>query len=92
MEILMNDATEEIIERAKSDPAFLHQLIFSPGEAIKGLRLTDEERAAITATTPEGLINSIVNLRGCGNTGTCTITCKVTCKVTFGSAKVTADA
>lgn len=81
----MSDSTQEIIERARKDKAFLYQLVFDPSEAVKGLRLTDDERAALTASTPEGLIGAIVTRRGCGSTPTCASTCEATCKVTFTS-------
>ena len=39
----MEDTIKEIVERSRKDPNFLYQLVFNPSDAVKGLRLTDEE-------------------------------------------------
>ena len=54
----MTDTVKEVVERAKKDPNFLYQLVFNPAEAAKGLRLTEEERTALAANTPERLIGA----------------------------------
>jgi len=82
----MDDVIKEIVERARKDPNFLHQLVFNPREASKGLRLTEEERAAFAANTPERLIGAALAARaGCGSSPTCEQTCTATCTVTFTS-------
>jgi hypothetical protein len=84
----VSSTVQEIVERARTDPQFLHNLVFNPTETAKGLRLTEEERQAIASSTPERLIGAVVStLRGCGSTGTCVETCKQTCTVTFTSVQ-----
>lgn len=82
----MEDTIKEIVERSRKDPNFLYQLVFNPSEAVKGLRLTDEERTAFAANTPEKLIGAALAARaGCGSSPTCDQTCTATCTVTFTS-------
>jgi hypothetical protein len=84
----MNGDIKEIVERARKDPNFLHQLVFNPVEAAKGLKLTEEERTALAANTPEQLIGAVLSrAKGCGSTPTCDSTCTATCTVTFTSVK-----
>lgn len=84
----MNDIIKEIVERARKDVNFLYQLVFNPIEAAKGLRLTDEERSALAANTPERLIGAVLSrMAGCGSSPTCDSTCTATCTVTFTSIK-----
>ena len=57
-----------------------------PAEAAKGLRLTEEERTALAANTPERLIGAaLARAAGCGSASTCESTCTATCTVTFTS-------
>lgn len=84
----MNDSIKEVVERARKDPNFLHQLVFNPTEAARSLRLTEEERAALAANTPEKLVGAALGrAAGCGSSGTCDQTCGVTCTVTFTSVQ-----
>lgn len=87
----MSAAIKEVIERAKQDPQFFHDLVFKPAEAVKGLRLSPEERAAIAANNPEVLVGLAVGRLmaacGCTSAGTCESTCTATCTVTFTSLR-----
>jgi len=80
----MSDALQEMIERAKSDPKFLHDLVFNPMEATKSFKLSHDEREAIAANSAERLIGMLTGqlAAGCGSSGTCDQTCNKTCGIT----------
>jgi hypothetical protein len=74
-----NDALSAIIEKAKNDPKFFHDLVFNPEEALKGLENVDRNtKGAIVAANPDSLIQIIVS----GTVSWCDVTCTSSCGVT----------
>lgn len=83
---MANGSFKKLLEMARSDLDFLHKLIFYPKGAIEGLDfLTDNEKKALLALTPEGVFRDI--LRGGGELEACTVTvnCTVTCTHTVSA-------
>jgi hypothetical protein len=74
-----------IIERAKSDPEYLHKLLFEPETLVadKEGHLTRTEIGAAMSRTPSELIARAIGvLEACGNT--CTSSCDNTCGQSCG--------
>ncbi len=70
---------QSLVEKAKADPAFFHQLIFSPETIIGQVGDLDRHaKGALVGQDPAALIARAVGIaRGCGNT--CTSSCDNTC-------------
>lgn len=69
-----------LVERAVSEPDFLHQLMFSPDSVIAEFSLTLDEQKAITAHSPEDLFGLVV--QGGEQLECVPNTCQATCEYT----------
>jgi hypothetical protein len=83
---------QDLVEKAKSDPAFFHQLIFAPEKVIG--QITDLDRrakGALVGQNPAALVARAIGVtQGCGNT--CTSSCDNTCGQSCGfTTNLTAD-
>jgi hypothetical protein len=70
----------ELVEKAESDPSFLHRMIFSPETLISELKGSLDRQAlgALIAMQPAEIIARTVGIsQYCGNT--CTSSCDNTC-------------
>lgn len=70
---------QSLVEKAQSDPAFFHQLIFSPEKVIDQVSDLDRRaKGSLIGQDPAALIASALGiLQRCGNT--CTSSCDNTC-------------
>jgi len=69
---------KRLVEEAKNNPQFFHDLVFNPEKAIAKIDYLDRRiKGAIVATSPEGLIGSLV--AGPGRTNWCDVTCTSSC-------------
>lgn len=77
----MTEILEKIVAKAESDADFAQRLIFTPKTALRAYKLSDEQRQAVGAASPESLIGlaSGILRAGCGPSGTCDQTCNKTC-------------
>lgn len=85
-------AFKQLVEQAKSDPQFFHDLVFSPEKVIADLDYVDKKsKGALVAMTPEEVIGAaITELAGCDVT--CTSSCGATCAQSCGyTTNLTAD-
>ena len=67
---------DALVQRARTDPIFLHELIFSPRTVIQRFDLTADERKILSARTPEDLFALAVSG---GDQLECNSTCRITC-------------
>lgn len=70
---------QSLVEKAQSDPAFFHQLIFNPEKVIEQVSDLDRRaKGALIGQDPAALIASALGiLQRCGNT--CSSSCDNTC-------------
>lgn len=79
-----NQTFSKIVQRAKDDPKFLHQLVFEPSAILSDLKdLSRPALGRMIGQDPLQLIATAVGVReGCGNT--CTSSCDNTCGKSCG--------
>jgi hypothetical protein len=85
-------AFKKLVEQAKSDSQFFHDLVFSPEKVIGGLDYLDKKtKGAIVGMSPEEVIGAaITELAGCDVT--CTSSCGATCAQSCGyTTNIVAD-
>ncbi|MDQ1813750.1 hypothetical protein RBA41_10585 [Massilia sp. CCM 9210] len=83
----------DLVAKAKADPAFFHQLIFSPEKVIDQVADLDRRaKGALVGQDPAALIASALGvLQRCGNT--CSSSCDNTCGGSCGyTTNLTAEA
>jgi hypothetical protein len=85
------DQIKELAERAKSDPAFFHALVYDPDQVISQVPGLDREtRAQMLAIDAETLVERLLLRGGCGITcgdDSCERTCGMrSCGVTCASS------
>ncbi|MDM5176344.1 hypothetical protein PO883_03955 [Massilia sp. DJPM01] len=70
---------QSLVEKAQSDPAFFHQLVFSPEKIIDQVNDLDRRaKGALMGQEPGAFIASLLGiLQRCGNT--CSSSCDNTC-------------
>ena len=72
------DNFKGLVEKAKSDATFFHNLVFDPEKILSGLELGRREKGALVALSPSEAIARLVGITSyCGNT--CTSSCDNTC-------------
>jgi hypothetical protein len=82
------EALERLVQQAKDDPAFFHQLIFDPEAAIGRLEYVDRrEKARLIALSPEDVFSGLLGLIRApgGNAAVCDYSCEDSCDDTCGS-------
>lgn len=83
---------QSLVEKAQSDPAFFHQLIFTPEKALAQMKDLDRKaKGSLIGQNPAALIARAVGInQACGNT--CTSSCDNTCGQSCGfTTNLTAD-
>lgn len=71
-------AFKQLVEKAKSDAAFFHALVFKPEDVIGKIDLDRTSKGAILAHSAAELVARLVGInQECGNT--CTSSCDNTC-------------
>jgi hypothetical protein len=86
-----DDALGQIIERARSDPGFFHNLVFDPERAISDEPGLDRAtRSRLIGIDPDELVAGLLGITHCGRTCgdiSCDNTCgRRTCDVTCASS------
>lgn len=84
---------QSLVEKAKSDPAFFHQMIFNPEKIMDQVADLDRRaKGALVGQDPAALIASALGvLQRCGNT--CSSSCDNTCGGSCGyTTNLTAEA
>ena len=82
-------AFRKLVEQAKADPEFFHNLVFAPDKALSSAKYLDKRaKQALQTINPESVVALAVGeLQGCDNQYTCTctnaFTCTYTCKRTI---------
>jgi hypothetical protein len=88
---------DELVNRARDDANFFHQLVFNPEEVLGKLDfLPRREKGMIVSLAPEDviaglaglLVNSDLTVADCGDScgNSCTQTCDASCGSTCGSS------
>src|SRR3954462_15158757 len=74
-----DDALERVIERARTDPSFFHNLVFDPERALSDQPGLDRAtRARLIGIDPDEFVGRLLGIRHC--TATCgEISCDHTC-------------
>jgi hypothetical protein len=85
------DALEQIIERARTDQAFFHNLVFDPERAISDVPGLDRAtRSRLIGIDPDELVAGLLGIRHCSDTCgeiSCDHTCGMkTCRLTCASS------
>jgi hypothetical protein len=82
----MSQGLAQLLQRARSDPQFLQQLVSDPTSATRDFNLSEQERASLAGNSA-GRLGGLGDVlqAGCGSSGTCSQTCTQTCTVTFTS-------
>jgi hypothetical protein len=75
---------QSLVEKAKADPAFFHQLIFTPEKVLDQMGEMDRRtKGALVGQNPAALLARAIGVnQGCGNT--CTSSCDNTCGQSCG--------
>ena len=86
-----DEALEQIIERAKTDPAFFHNLVFDPERAISDQPGLDRAtRSRLIGIDPDELVSGLLGIQHCSDTCgdlSCERTCGMrTCRLTCASS------
>lgn len=86
-----DDALDQIIERARTDPAFFHSLVFDPERAVSDQPGLDRvTRGRLIGIDPDEFVGSLLGITHCGRTCgeiSCNNTCgRRTCDVTCASS------
>lgn len=69
---------QQVVERAKGDPAFFHALVFEPEKVLSEVNLGRRAKGALVAIEPGEVIARLAGvLSACGNT--CSSSCDNTC-------------
>jgi len=80
------EGLEKLLEQAKKDPQFLHNLIFNSEEAITKLDyLTKDQKASLIAISPETIFAGLTGLNRFGPLEVCGDSCTDSCGNTCGS-------
>jgi hypothetical protein len=86
-----DEALEQVIERAKRDPAFFHNLVFDPERAMSDQPGLDRAtRSRLIGINPDELVSGFLGIRHCSDTCgdlSCERTCGMrTCRLTCASS------
>jgi len=87
------EGLKRLVEHARRDPTFFHELVFDPEKVIRQLNYLDRKaKAALLSINPENVIRNLVPSLGawCGDTcggSSCNTTCgSDSCRSTCGSS------
>jgi hypothetical protein len=83
-----SEALHRLVEEARSDPAFFHNLVFEPEKTLSKLSyLGRHEKGAIVAISPEDVIAGLTGLitGPHGEAAICDFSCEPSCDDTCGA-------
>ena len=76
------EVLSQIVERARTDPAFFHKLVFDPDRAIQNMpELNRLSKSLLVSSSPHATVARLLGY-DCGRT--CTVTCSMSCDTTQG--------